>query len=263
LRGSAEFRRGRWRLDRQANLNSVISQELILGALDDFLTRRFPGKHEGSVLDLGAGARPYAPLYDSHFDSSTAVDVPESVHDIREVDVLASADDLPFADGSFDCVICTEMLEHCREPRAVMAEIARVLKAGGSAFVTTPFLLSLHEMPHDYFRYTPSALQDLAAQAGLSVASIAPRGGYGAVALGILLMPLSKAWYQLGKVTRLPLYNAYNPIVFATVLLPQLAYLAYWRHVRRNAGTRLARISARLTNHTPGYVTELEKPAVK
>src|SRR5207253_8206909 len=138
----------------------------------------FGGRTSAAVLDLGAGTKPYAPLYGRYFNSCTSVDVPHSPHDIGGVDVMASADDLPFDAESFDCVICTEVLEHCPEPRETMAEIARVLKPGGWVFLTTPFLRPLHEMPSDYYRYTPSGLGRLAETTGLIVRSIRPRGDY-------------------------------------------------------------------------------------
>jgi len=45
---------------------------------------------------------------------------------------------LPFADGTFDRVICAEVLEHVPDDRGAMAEIARVLRPGGTAAVTVP-----------------------------------------------------------------------------------------------------------------------------
>jgi SAM-dependent methyltransferase len=261
VRGSAEFRRGRWRLDLKDNIGSLVSQEIILSELQRFLEQHFGSGQGGTVLDLGAGSKPYAPLYERYFTSATAVDVPYSLHDTNTVDVFASADDLPFDDGSFDCIICTEVLEHCRDPRAVMAEIGRILKPGSYAFVTTPFLIPLHEMPFDYYRYTPSALEDLAVRAGLTVIAISPRGGYGAVVLRIVQMPITKVAQRLAKLTRLPIFHPYNPVIWVTIVLPQRLYLSVWRYACRHTTSWLARLSTKLTYYTLGYVTELEKPA--
>jgi SAM-dependent methyltransferase len=54
--------------------------------------------------------------------------------DVVRADALA----LPFADGTFDHVIASEVLEHIRDDRAAMRELVRVLKPGGSAAVTVP-----------------------------------------------------------------------------------------------------------------------------
>lgn len=45
---------------------------------------------------------------------------------------------LPFGDGSFDRVIAAEVLEHVHDDRAMMAELARVLRPGGRLAVTVP-----------------------------------------------------------------------------------------------------------------------------
>lgn len=45
---------------------------------------------------------------------------------------------LPFADESFDKVICSEVLEHIPDYHSVLAEIARVLKTGGTLGVSVP-----------------------------------------------------------------------------------------------------------------------------
>jgi SAM-dependent methyltransferase len=50
----------------------------------------------------------------------------------------ASAYDLPFADGAFDCVIISEVLEHLHDDRGAVAEISRVLKPGGLLAVSVP-----------------------------------------------------------------------------------------------------------------------------
>ncbi len=50
----------------------------------------------------------------------------------------ADARDLPHADGAFDLVICSEVLEHVREDRRAVAEITRVLRPGGVLAVSVP-----------------------------------------------------------------------------------------------------------------------------
>lgn len=45
---------------------------------------------------------------------------------------------LPFADAEFDFIYCSEVLEHLREPGALIAEIGRIAKPGGHLLVTTP-----------------------------------------------------------------------------------------------------------------------------
>jgi SAM-dependent methyltransferase len=45
---------------------------------------------------------------------------------------------LPFADGTFDRVIAAEVLEHVPDDAAAMAELARVLRPGGTLAVTVP-----------------------------------------------------------------------------------------------------------------------------
>ncbi len=70
----------------------------------------------------------------------------------------------PYPDGSFDVVLCCEMLEHlvC-DPMGVIAEINRVLKPAGLLLLTTPNMASLKsveyslrgESPYIYGQYEP------------------------------------------------------------------------------------------------------------
>jgi SAM-dependent methyltransferase len=245
---------------RRRKLGSIVANELIYRELASFLGHTYPGTAQGAVLDLGAGSKPYARLYRRHFVQCVSVDVDYSPHDIGDVDTLASADDLPFEDESFDCVICTEVLEHCRDPRKVLEEVRRVLTPGGHAFVTTPFLVPLHEMPHDYYRYTPSALFEIARGAGLRVVAILPRGDYFAVALAIGQWPLIRLWSALSRLSRRPVYRYTNPLVFLTVVLPQLLYLSVWRLQRARVSGAVRRPLERFSHFTLGYITTLERP---
>lgn len=53
-------------------------------------------------------------------------------------DVVMSVTDIDFEDNTFDVVICSHVLEHVRDDRKAMAEILRVLRPGGWAFLQVP-----------------------------------------------------------------------------------------------------------------------------
>ncbi len=54
--------------------------------------------------------------------------------------VVASADEVPeIADGALDAVVSTMVMEHVPDERAYLAEIRRVLREGGRAYLTTVF----------------------------------------------------------------------------------------------------------------------------
>ena len=61
------------------------------------------------------------------------------IDEVRFKGVLrGDATRLPFADGSFDVVITSEVLEHIQDDVSAIAELARVLKPGGALGVTVP-----------------------------------------------------------------------------------------------------------------------------
>ena len=45
---------------------------------------------------------------------------------------------LPFADGAFDAILCSHVLEHVADDRAAMRELRRVLRPGGLALLPVP-----------------------------------------------------------------------------------------------------------------------------
>jgi ubiquinone/menaquinone biosynthesis C-methylase UbiE len=105
------------------------------------------------TLDIGCGAGIYKASFPNHF----GVDVVEG----PGVDKVADAHDLPFADGEFEQIILSEVLEHLHSPARAVEEMARVLKPEGRLILTVPFVYPLHEAPHDYQRYTEYGLRKL------------------------------------------------------------------------------------------------------
>jgi SAM-dependent methyltransferase len=127
-----------------------------------------------SVLDVGAGNAPYRELF-AHCRYLTT-DWTHSVHErSRDVDFVASAEALPLEDEAVDAVLLTQVLEHVSDPAAVLRETARVLRPGGNVCITVPFVWELHELPHDFWRYTPASLEQLLTGAGFVAPVIEPR----------------------------------------------------------------------------------------
>jgi SAM-dependent methyltransferase len=75
-------------------------------------------------------------------------------------------------DGSVDCVVLTEVLEHIYEPGLALRELHRLLRPGGILMGSVPFARGEHEAPHDYYRYTSFALRRLLADAGFEVSRV-------------------------------------------------------------------------------------------
>lgn len=92
-------------------------------------------------------------------------------------DVLGDAASLPFSDARFDTVMLLDVLEHLARPELALAEARRVLRPGGRLLVTVPFAYPLHDMPHDYQRFTAPGLRHRLAGAGLEDATIDEAGG--------------------------------------------------------------------------------------
>src|SRR5919109_5463651 len=88
------------------------------------------------VLDVGSGASPYPRadiLCDRDPGRSHHRHGQELVGD-RPL-VIADVAALPFADNSFDVVICSHVLEHVEDPDAALAELERV---GNRGYIECP-----------------------------------------------------------------------------------------------------------------------------
>ena len=107
-------------------------------------TLRRAGTFQGSrVLDIGSGGGFLAAtLSDSGYqvigiDPAMAT-VRDAATHVTATFAVARGEKLPFADGSFESVVCSEVLEHVENPGAVMAEISRVLCPGGVLVFSLP-----------------------------------------------------------------------------------------------------------------------------
>lgn len=65
----------------------------------------------------------------------------------RDLSVFqADAECLPFKNDAFDVVVCLQLLEHTIYPEKVIAEISRVLRPGGSLFLSAPNMLGSNRL---------------------------------------------------------------------------------------------------------------------
>ncbi len=150
------------------------------------------------LLDLGAGAGRHAFEAMRRGAVVTALDADEAeVKDVSwmmkglsyEDDQVAgrggagtalvgNALSLPFADGTFDRIIAAEVLEHIPGDRPAIAELARVLRPGGTMAVTVPrwwpelvtWAISdeYHDRPGGHIRiYRRSVLESRVRETGL------------------------------------------------------------------------------------------------
>lgn len=65
------------------------------------------------------------------------------------------------ADESFDMILCVGLLEHIPNPQSFIDHLHRILRPGGRVLITCSSTFSLHEGPHDYFRFTVFGMRQL------------------------------------------------------------------------------------------------------
>jgi SAM-dependent methyltransferase len=107
------------------------------------------------VLDVGSGIKPYYPFFERHAESYVGVDLGPAA------DLQGTVESLPVDDASFDVVLCTQVLEHCADPAAAVAELRRVVRPGGRVLASTHGVQVYHPAPDDLWRWTHTGLERL------------------------------------------------------------------------------------------------------
>ena len=169
------------------------------------------------VLDVGAGSAPYRSLF-SRCDYKTQDFVRLNETQVRhggygQIDFECDATSIPVPDGSFDVVLCTEVLEHVPEPIAAVREFARILAAGGRLILTAPLGSGIHQEPyHFYGGYTPYWYRRFLDEAGFGDITIAANEG--------TLRHFSQEAVRFVQITR--------PFGLRMPLAAEIAWLPFW-----------------------------------
>lgn len=112
------------------------------------------------ILDAGAGEQPYKKLcshlkyisqdfgeYDTS-ENKEALQMQE--WNSRTVDILSDIINIPLEDESVDVILCTEVIEHIKNPVLAIKEFSRLLKPDGQLLLTAPNCSLTHMAPY-YF----------------------------------------------------------------------------------------------------------------
>lgn len=164
-------------LERLSSLSISKGQRdfLVMHYLIDSLRRVIKQFGNGDILDIGCGNKPYKQLFLNSAGRYVGCDVVQS--SLNTVDIICEANNVPLQDGTFDTILCTQVLEHVSDPVSVMGEAHRLLKHGGVYIISVPFCWELHEEPYDFFRYSKYGIRALLEKSGFETVLIEANGG--------------------------------------------------------------------------------------
>jgi len=103
------------------------------------------------VLDAGAGPCKYKPLFGhcDYFAQDFGL-YEGKEHAYGELDYVGDITSIPVPDNEFDCVLCTEVLEHLSRPELAIREFGRIIRPGGTLIITAPLISGIHMAPYHY-----------------------------------------------------------------------------------------------------------------
>jgi SAM-dependent methyltransferase len=132
------------------------------------------------VLDAGAGDCRYRGHFDlARYESADFLQVDKHY---AQVDYVCRLESIPVEAQRYELVLLTQVMEHLPEPLAVLTELHRVLKPGGTLWLTAPLFYPEHEAPYDFYRYTQFAYRHLLGEAGFHIERLEWLDGYFATA---------------------------------------------------------------------------------
>lgn|SRR6185437_1812438 len=118
------------------------------------------------MLDYGCGGSPYRPLFPNAIYKRA--DYLQSGNGSLDY-VLTNDSRVGELDQTFDFVLSTQVLEHVSAPNVYLAECFRLLKPGGTLYITTHGTYPDHACPYDFYRWTTDGLSRDLVAAGFTI----------------------------------------------------------------------------------------------
>ena len=169
--------------DKLKQKYGVKKSEAIASRAQDPLALALIGYYrDGLILDCGSGF----PMQ----DYSNVINL--EIEEYANTDVISVGEALPFLSDSFDAVFSFSVLEHVKNPFKSANELVRVLKPGGTMYLSAPFLQPVHAYPHHYFNMTGQGLRSLVEKSIEIISSGVPVSGHPLFTLSWIL----KRWAQ-------------------------------------------------------------------
>lgn len=113
------------------------------------------------ILDAGAGEQPYKKFcshlkyvsqdFGEYDDSEKKEGLQMQEWNSRSVDILSDIINIPMEDESVDVILCTEVIEHIKNPVLAIKEFARLLKPNGELLLTGPNCSLTHMAPYYFY----------------------------------------------------------------------------------------------------------------
>jgi len=100
---------------------------------------------KGKALDIPAGKGDVSLKLKQKGYQVYAGDLNEEIFEMRDINFtkLNMDEGLPYADKSFDLIVCIEGIEHIENPHHLIREFKRILKTNGRLILTTPNILNI------------------------------------------------------------------------------------------------------------------------
>jgi SAM-dependent methyltransferase len=190
-------------------INSSSKNVLVQLILQEELVDRSKRYITGRLIDIGCGTKPYKALLAPYVTEHIGVDHEDTRHDTSNIDRFGTAYNIPAEDGEFDCALCTAVLEHLEEPEMAIRECYRVLKEGGTAIYSVPFIWHLHEEPRDFYRFSKYGLKYLFEKVGFEIIEIKALSGF---------------WVTFGQLFVYNMYRFHRGPLRYIPIIPSLAF---------------------------------------